>query len=195
MCGNSASAAAVLWLALCVPLATLGQTAPAAPISPISPDDQFLIQRRLALPVEGVTRTDLQSSFFEVRASSHHEAIDIPALRGTKVFAVDDGKLVKLFRSVRGGLTVYQFDPTLRYAYYYAHLDRYADGVREGMTLKRCDLLGYVGTTGNARADSPHLHFAIFRLGPEARWWQGTAVDPYPALRGNESTAEAPACR
>lgn len=81
------------------------------------------------------------------------------------MYAVEDGTLAKLFTSVPGGLTVYQFDPDGRLAYYYAHLDRYADGLREGMTLRRCDLLGYVGTSGNAPPDSPHLHFAVFRLG------------------------------
>jgi murein DD-endopeptidase MepM/ murein hydrolase activator NlpD len=105
------------------------------------------------------------------------------APRGTKVFAVDDGKLVKLFKSVPGGLTVYQFDPSGQLAYYYAHLDRYADGLKEGMQLRRGDLVGYVGSTGNASPDGPHLHFAVFRLGPERQWWKGDPVNPYPALR------------
>jgi murein DD-endopeptidase MepM/ murein hydrolase activator NlpD len=81
--------------------------------------------------------------------------------------------VVKLFLSVPGGRTIYQFDPNQNFAYYYAHLDAYAEGLREGMPVKRGDLIGYVGTTGNAPADAPHLHFAIFRLGPEKRWWQG----------------------
>ena len=98
--------------------------------------------------------------------------------------AVDDGKVVKLFTSKPGGLTVYQFDPGREVAYYYAHLDRYATGLAEGMDLKRGDLIGYVGSTGNANPATPHLHFAIFVLGPEKRWWQGTAVNPYPLLAG-----------
>jgi murein DD-endopeptidase MepM/ murein hydrolase activator NlpD len=89
---------------------------------------------------------------------------------------------VKLFYSVPGGRTIYQFDPEQQFAYYYAHLDGYAEGVKEGMAVKRGDVLGYVGSTGNANAAAPHLHFAIFRLGPERRWWQGTAIDPYPWL-------------
>ena len=87
--------------------------------------------------------------------------------------------MVKLFRSVPGGITLYQFDPEGNFAYYYAHLDRYADDVKEGAQLRRGDVLGYVGTTGNAPANTPHLHFAIFRLGPEKRWWEGTPVNPY----------------
>ena len=86
-------------------------------------------------------------------------------------------------RSVAGGLTVYQFDPSETFAYYYAHLDRYAEGLQEGQQVHRGDLLGYVGSTGNASEDAPHLHFAIFELGPERRWWKGDAINPYPLLR------------
>ena len=96
---------------------------------------------------------------------------------------VDDGKLVKLFNSKPGGLTVYQFDPSSRLTYYYAHLDRYADGIREGMPLRRGELIGYVGSTGNASPEAPHLHFAVFVLGPEKQWWRGEPLNPYSALR------------
>ena len=98
------------------------------------------------------------------------------------MLAVENGKIAKLFTSEAGGLTIYQFDPTQTYAYYYAHLDRYADGIVEGMTVRRGDVIGYVGSTGNADASNPHLHFAIFLLGPEKLWWKGEALDPYPAL-------------
>jgi peptidoglycan LD-endopeptidase LytH len=95
------------------------------------------------------------------------------------VLAAADGFVAKLFTSVRGGFTVYQFDPTQTYCYYYAHLDRYAPGLREGMTLHRREVLGYVGTSGNAPPQTPHLHFAIFKLGAEKRWWEGTAINPF----------------
>jgi murein DD-endopeptidase MepM/ murein hydrolase activator NlpD len=90
--------------------------------------------------------------------------------------------VVKLFTSVRGGLTVYQFEPTEKFAYYYAHLDKYADGVKEGTQLKRGDLVGYVGSTGDADAKAPHLHFAVVQLTPEKQWWKGTPVNPYPLM-------------
>jgi murein DD-endopeptidase MepM/ murein hydrolase activator NlpD len=98
------------------------------------------------------------------------------------VHAVDDGRIAKLFRSVPGGITIYQFDPSTRFAYYYAHLDRYARPARRchGARGRRAR---YVGTTGNAPPDAPHLHFAIFRLGPERAWWRGTPINPYPILR------------
>ena len=143
-----------------------------------------LAERRLLMPVQGVAPADLRDTFNEGRdaGARPHEALDVMAPRGTPVLAADEGRLVKLFTSVPGGLTVYQFDPSGRYAYYYAHLDRYADGLREGMTLQRGQPIGYVGSTGNASPDAPHLHFAIFRLGPERQWWKGTAVNPYPLL-------------
>jgi murein DD-endopeptidase MepM/ murein hydrolase activator NlpD len=102
------------------------------------------------------------------------------APRGTPVRAVDDGTVRKLFHSVPGGLTVYQFDPSESYCYYYAHLDRYAAGLEEGQALRKGDVVGYVGTTGNAPRETPHLHFTIFKLGPEKRWWEGVPLNPYP---------------
>jgi murein DD-endopeptidase MepM/ murein hydrolase activator NlpD len=145
-------------------------------------DARHLASYRLAVPVVGVTKQNLRDTYNERRGSRPHEALDIPAPRGTQVIAAGDGRVVKLFRSVAGGLTVYQFDPSEQFAYYYAHLDHYAQSLTEGMMLKRGDPIGAVGTTGNARDDSPHLHFAIFKLGPEKRWWKGSPVNPLPLL-------------
>ena len=145
--------------------------------------------RRLAIPVEGVRAADLRNTFDEGRNGHRHEAIDIAAPRGTRVLAVDDGRLVKLFTSVPGGLTVYQFDPDERFAYYYAHLDRYADGLAEGQLLRRGDPVGTVGSTGNASPNAPHLHFAMHVLGPERAWWKGTPVNPFPLIAGTTPSA------
>lgn len=139
--------------------------------------------RPLIIPVAGVDRTAIRDMFNEMRGNHRHEAIDILAPRGTPVIAAGDGVVQKLFTSAAGGLTVYEFDPDGRYCYYYAHLDGYAPGLHEGQQLRRGDVLGYVGTTGNAPKDTPHLHFALIRLDPDRRWWKGTAVDPYPYLR------------
>jgi murein DD-endopeptidase MepM/ murein hydrolase activator NlpD len=143
----------------------------------------LLAARGIAMPIEGVRGLALQDTFTDRRTGGSHEALDIPAPRGTPVRAVDDGRLVKLFTSVPGGLTVYQFDPTGRLSYYYAHLDRYAENVREGMALRKGDVVGYVGTTGNAPANAPHLHFAVFVLDADKRWWKGKAINPFPELR------------
>lgn len=146
--------------------------------------DEVLAERKLLIPVKGVERTALRDNFDEKRGGRRHEALDIMAPRGTPVYAVDRGPVAKLFKSEAGGLTVYQFDRDGKYAYYYAHLDRYAEGLAEGKPLERGDLVGYVGTSGNAPPNAPHLHFTIFRLGPDKKWWKGTAVNPYPYLTG-----------
>lgn len=138
---------------------------------------------KLLVPVQGVQASQLSDTFDQARGEQRrHEALDIMAPKGMPVIAAADGKVVKLFQSKPGGLTVYQFDPTEQFAYYYAHLDRYADGVAEGKELKRGDLVGYVGVTGNSDPNAPHLHFAVVRLTPEKQWWKGTPVNPYPLM-------------
>lgn len=168
-----------------VPLAAtpVPQDAPGEPRPALSPgveDLAFLKLRRLLFPVPAADASRLRDDFADARTGHSHEALDILAPRGSAVVAVDDGVVQKLFTSVRGGLTVYQFDPEGTYCYYYAHLDRYAPGLREGMTLKKGDRVGDVGTTGNAPPGTPHLHFAIFKLGPEKQWWKGAALNPFP---------------
>jgi len=148
-----------------------------------------LMGRNLLVPVQGVSPKSLRDNYDEGRGKRKHEAIDILAPRGTPVIAVDDGRIAKLFTSVAGGLTIYQFDPSERFIYYYAHLEGYADGMREGMPVKRGDVVGFVGTSGNAPKNTPHLHFSIFNAGPEKRWWKGTPVNPYPYLSGGTRTA------
>jgi peptidoglycan LD-endopeptidase LytH len=148
--------------------------------APRASDYDSLRARRLAFPLEGEQRGTLSDNFDEARGELRHEALDILAPRGTPVLAVDDGAVRKLFTSVRGGLTVYQFDPAERYCYYYAHLDRYADGLAEGQQVRKGERVGYVGTTGNAPPETPHLHFTIFKLGPEKRWWEGVPLNPFP---------------
>jgi murein DD-endopeptidase MepM/ murein hydrolase activator NlpD len=153
---------------------------PAPPPSTLVDDADIieLRRRRLLIPVEGVSAVMLVSTFHQPRNQGEHEALDILAPLGTRALAVEDGTVEKLFTSQRGGLTIYLFDPTGVYCYYYAHLDHYAD-IREGQHVNRRQVIGYVGTTGNAPPNTPHLHFAVFKLGPEKRWWQGTALDPY----------------
>ncbi len=137
----------------------------------------------LLIPVQGKTAADLDDTFTDARSEGRsHDAIDIMATAGTPVLAVADGHIEKLFDSERGGLTIYQFESSGQYAYYYAHLQRYADGLAEKQMVRRGQVLGYVGSTGNASPEAPHLHFAIFVLGKERHWWEGTAINPYPLL-------------
>ena len=137
------------------------------------------------MPVSGIAATELRSTFDEARGggSRRHEAMDILAPRGTPVLAAVDGRIVKLFNSAAGGLTIYQFDPEEQYCYYYAHLDAYAPNLNEGQVVKQGDVLGTVGTTGNAPPDTPHLHFAVYKLGADKKWWEGEPIDPYSLMR------------
>ena len=143
-------------------------------------DLEALQRKGLLFPVTGVETRSLTDTFAETRGGNRaHEALDVMAPRGSNVVAVDDGHIAKLFASDRGGLTIYQFDPTQTFCYYYAHLDRYAPGLREEQPVRKGDKIGEVGSTGNASAVAPHLHFTIFRLGPEHRWWEGTPINPF----------------
>jgi murein DD-endopeptidase MepM/ murein hydrolase activator NlpD len=168
-------------------------SAPPAPTAPSRIDDGVpglgpdsigeLRGRSLDVPVKGTPRSSLQDTFDDKRGDRVHEAIDILAPRNTPVIAIENGTIAKLFNSKAGGITLYQFDPDAEYVYYYAHLERYADGLKEGDKLKRGQVIGYVGTSGNAPKDTPHLHFAIFRLTDKKQWWQGTPLDPYQILK------------
>ena len=141
---------------------------------------------QLLVPVAGVRREALVDTFTQARGSGRpHDAIDIMAPRGTPVVAATDGIVARLFFSRGGGgITAYVRSPDRQWIYYYAHLDAYAPGLREGQSLRRGDAIGTVGSTGNADPAGPHLHFAIHLMAPEDRWWQGRAINPYPLLAG-----------
>jgi murein DD-endopeptidase MepM/ murein hydrolase activator NlpD len=139
--------------------------------------------RGLDFPVEGYAREKLTDTFDEARTGHVHEASDIMAARNTPVRAVEAGTIARLLRSASGGISIYELDPSQRYIYYYAHLQRYADGLREGLAVEQGQVIGYVGTTGNAPENAPHLHFAIFRVADPKQWWGGVPVNPYLVLR------------
>jgi murein DD-endopeptidase MepM/ murein hydrolase activator NlpD len=172
------------------PVATTGEPAPVLPPPP-SPEPvvgavpaRELADRDLLVPVEGVKPEQLVRSFADRRGASRaHEAIDILAPMRTPVIAVEGGTIARLFYSRAGGITIYQFDPSERYCYYYAHLERYAEGLREGGRVTKGQVIGYVGISGNAPKNTPHLHFAVFRLTEAKRWWEGSPVDPYDILK------------
>jgi murein DD-endopeptidase MepM/ murein hydrolase activator NlpD len=146
---------------------------------------------KIGSPLDSLKTTELHDSFNEIHHGHRHEAIDIMRPRGTPVRAVTDGIIRKVFISRGGGLTVYEFDREGLYCYYYAHLDRYTDELHEGLAVARGDVIGYVGTTGDAEPDAPQLHFAIFKLGPDKSWWKGEAIDPYPILMRAENDQPA----
>jgi murein DD-endopeptidase MepM/ murein hydrolase activator NlpD len=182
---------AVLDAAVEQPRGTTGNRADAPPpggatgvIGPSASSAAELNDRELGMPVEGIVPDQLTRQFDQPRGGARkHEALDILAPRGTPVKAVEDGRIARLFHSNAGGITIYQFDPSERYCYYYAHLERYAPGLNEGDQVRKGQVIGYVGISGNAPKDTPHLHFAIFRLTADKRWWEGTPIDPYDVLR------------
>jgi peptidoglycan LD-endopeptidase LytH len=144
----------------------------------------------LAIPVEGIKAKQLTDTFTQARAGGArvHDAIDIMADEGTPVIAATDGTVEKLFYSEGGGgNTIYVRSPDQRWTYYYAHLAAYAPGLAEGQKVKRGQIIGRVGHTGNASAEGPHLHFAINQMKAEEKWWQGTPINPYPLLAGKRT--------
>ncbi len=147
----------------------------------------FLGPTGLAIPVAGVKASDLVDTYKQARAGGArvHDAIDIMAPHGRAVVAVAPGKVEKLFFSKGGGgVTAYIRSPDGRYLFYYAHLQDYAPGLKEGQLVRQGDRIGTVGSSGNANPAGPHLHFAIHRMRPGEKWYDGSAVNPYPLLVG-----------
>jgi peptidoglycan LD-endopeptidase LytH len=155
------------------------QLHPAKPPEDMMDAVVILRHRNLQIPLDDVKADQLRDSFEESRGNHVHEAMDILAPRNTPIHAVEDGTIAKLWTSVAGGLTIYQFDPDKQYEYYYAHLEKYAAGLKEGDVVQRGQIIGYVGTSGNAPKNTPHLHFTIFELTEQKHWWEGRAINPY----------------
>ena len=155
---------------------------PAAPAQP--PGDSFVGQVNLVVPVLGVKPEQLLDTFADARSEGRsHDAIDIAAPAGTPVVAASEGEIVKLFQSEKGGTTIYQLSPDKKLVFYYAHLQRYADGIHEGKYLRQGEVIGYVGDTGNAGAGNYHLHFSIATINDPKRHWDGININPYPLLK------------
>jgi murein DD-endopeptidase MepM/ murein hydrolase activator NlpD len=143
----------------------------------------------LAIPVVGIKTEQLSDTFDSARSQGRrHDAIDIMSAEGTPVIAAADGTIEKLFNSARGGITIYERSPDQKWTYYYAHLSAYAPGLAEGQQVKRGQVIGRVGHTGDASAAGPHLHFAINQMNPGEHWWNGTAINPYPLLAGKKAS-------
>lgn len=156
-------------------------------LATVAPADATLVASvgSLYFPVAGFDGRPLDNSYDDPRdgGSRRHHAIDIMAPRGTPVLSVQDGRIVRLSTNSKGGITIYATDTEEQFVFYYAHLDRYHTGIREGLTLMRGDTIGYVGTTGNAPEGVPHLHFQLMRMPPDRKYWNGEPINPYLLLR------------
>ncbi len=138
----------------------------------------------LMIPVVGIKREQLRDTFKDARSEGRvHDAIDIMAAGGTPVVAVADGEIAKFFDSERGGITIYQYNPDKRFVYYYAHLQKRADNLKEKDFVKRGTIIGYVGDSGNAGAGNYHLHFSVTILNDPKKIFEGTEINPYPLLK------------
>jgi murein DD-endopeptidase MepM/ murein hydrolase activator NlpD len=166
------------------PSATAAPQTP--PATPVPVEDTYAANPSgagLLIPVAGIRPEQLQDTYTQSRSEGRtHNAIDIMAARNTPVVAAADGRIIKLFQSERGGITLYQLGTDNRTVYYYAHLERYADGLVEDRFARRGELLGYVGDSGNAGRDNCHLHFSIWLVNDPKRFWDGENINPYPLL-------------
>jgi murein DD-endopeptidase MepM/ murein hydrolase activator NlpD len=174
------------------PTATPDATpAPATPVAPsmsasASSDVEYLRERHLLVPVAGADMSKVEDTFYEGRDGGErvHRAIDILAPRGTPILAADDGKILRMTTNALGGISMYTVDTGNRIVYYYAHMDHYNDVMSPGRTIVKGDTLGFVGTTGNAPKDTPHLHFQVMRWPADGKYWNGEPIDPYELLGG-----------
>ena len=153
------------------------------------PQQERLSQREIVVPVSGISRKALRDSWGAPREGGRsHKGIDIMAPKGSPVIAAMSGRIVRLYQSERGGITLYQSDEDGRHIFYYAHLDRYAPGIRAGMKVRQGQVIAYVGQTGNAPV--PHLHFEIQKQNSSRQRWRGEAFNPYPVLRSGTLPAQ-----
>ena len=172
-----------------VPLMTVSEYRPAGSTS-MSADVEYLRSRQIIVPVAGADMTRVEDSFNEPRDGDRvHRAIDILAPRGTPILAADDGRIVRMTTSTLGGISMYTVDPDQRIVYYYAHMDRYNDAMTPGKTISRGDTLGFVGTTGNAPKNTPHLHFQVMRWPADGKYWNGEPMNPFDLLGGHAQAA------
>ena len=183
-------ALAITYRTTLLPAVELPPSHPVAIGTPLPPEPtpspesaSFVGQLKLIIPVAGVRPHQLIDTFDAARSEGRvHDAIDIPAAAETPVLAAADGKILKLFQSERGGITIYQLSANQELVFYYAHLARYADGLAEGNLVKQGEVIAYVGDTGNAGAGNYHLHFSIATVSDPKRYWEGTNINPYPLL-------------
>ncbi|MEO5816844.1 MAG: M23 family metallopeptidase [Gemmatimonadaceae bacterium] len=158
---------------------------PVVPVDPVSSTEavDYLLARGVLIPVAGATIGQLHDTFDEGRDGGRvHRALDIMASRGTPVLSADSGRILRVSANSLGGNTIYATDPLGRVVYYYAHLDAYQPGLTQGALVARGDTLGFVGTTGNAPKDTPHLHFQVMRMPSDGKYWDGEPINPYPLI-------------
>jgi murein DD-endopeptidase MepM/ murein hydrolase activator NlpD len=164
-------------------------TPAATPVDETTPAPKVYPPGRLLIPVKGVRRDQIQDNFNDSRDGGRaHHAIDIMAPKGTPVLAAADGEIARFFDSQQGGITIYQYSADKKLIYYYAHLERRDEAVREKQFVRQGTVIGYVGDTGNAGAGNFHLHFSIYEIEDPNRFWEGVNINPFPLLKNGIET-------
>lgn len=183
--GAGKAAAVVLWFAAACYRPPAPIAARPAPVTLSADEVEFLTRNPLMVPVEGVRPEQIRDTFYEARDGQRtHLAIDIMAPRGTPVLAASAGRIIRMSQNALGGITVYTLDESGKFVFYYAHLERYSDPATVGLQVRAGDVLGYVGTSGNAPPETPHLHFQAMRVTSANKpWWSGPPVDVRPFFR------------
>jgi murein DD-endopeptidase MepM/ murein hydrolase activator NlpD len=157
-----------------------------------SADVEYLRSRQMLVPVAGADMARVEDSFNDPRDGERvHRAIDILAPRGTPILSADDGRIVRMTTSPLGGISMYTVDPEQRIVYYYAHMERYNEAMVTGKSISKGDTLGFVGTTGNAPKNTPHLHFQVMRWPADGKYWNGEPIDPFELLGGHTQSGPA----
>jgi murein DD-endopeptidase MepM/ murein hydrolase activator NlpD len=155
-------------------------------------DIAYLRERSILMPVAGASMSRVEDTFSEPRDGGRvHRAVDILAPRGTPVLSADNGRVLRMSTTGLGGIAVFTQDAQGRIVYYYAHMDRFHSALAEGHELSRGDTIGFVGTTGNAPKNTPHLHFQVMRMSPDGRFWDGEPINPYSLLIESEKARSA----
>jgi murein DD-endopeptidase MepM/ murein hydrolase activator NlpD len=157
--------------------------ATAAIVSTSSSGTDYLRERQIIVPVANAPLNKIENTFDDPRDGGRvHRAVDILAPRGTPILSADDGYVLRLSTSALGGICLYAADAEGRLVYYYAHMDHYHESMADGRRLAKGDTIGFVGTTGNAPKDVPHLHFQVMRMPADGHYWNGEPINPYDVL-------------
>lgn len=96
--------------------------------------------------------------------SKMHRGIDFAAMKGTPIYVAGDGVVERANRYGTYGNYVRVKHDT-EYATAYAHLSRFAKGMKAGKRVKQGEIIGYVGATG--RVSGAHLHYEVLRHGKQ----------------------------
>ena len=154
----------------------------------LSASDSSIKSKKLGLIYPVASKRSFVGSFWGASRDGgkrSHEGVDIFARKGTPVVAMSDGVVVSVGKGGRGGKTVWLRSFGHSWSEYYAHLDQ--QKVKVGQFVKKGQVIGTVGNTGNARYTPSHLHFGIYTT--------DGAINPFPYVKRSSRLSLPPARR